>query len=196
MDVFAALEDVKHLIRARIPLHIQDRLSFNRRKRRLAKRVKADPEIVMIATGNDRRTEGHEWYRGEQVNFMPSRTNLFEKNAVEDYVLKGWLPEKPFISKSDYITAFGSCFAQHVTTFLLDRGYNVFGKDQTRDSYGIRCGEGMVNSFAVAQQFQWAYGEKEFNESLWFDQVGAEAFYDEAVCARGPGRFSTKPTFS
>ena len=117
MDVLAELEDLKHLIRARVPLHIQDRLGFHRRKRRLESRVKADPDIIMITTGNDRRTEGHDWYRGEQINFMPSRTNLFEKNAIEDYVLKGWLPDKPFISKSDCITAFGSCFAEHVTDF-------------------------------------------------------------------------------
>jgi GSCFA family len=195
MDILAALEDLKHLIRGRTPLHIQDRLGFHRRKRKLADRVRTNPDIVMIATGNDRRTEGHEWYRGEQVNFMPSRTNLFEKNAIENYVLKGWLPDKPFITKSHYITAFGSCFAQNVTNFLLARGYSVFGKEEKRDSYVIQCGEGMVNSFAVAQQFQWAYGEKEFDESLWFDEVGDEAFYDKAVRDRTRAIFDKTDVF-
>jgi hypothetical protein len=195
MNVLVALEDLKHLIRARIPLHVQDRLGLQRRKRRLDARVKADPDIILIATGNDRRTEGVDWYRGEQINFMPSRTNLFEKNAIEDYILKGWLPEKPFISKSSRITAFGSCFAEHVTDFLIERGYNVFGKKGSQDSYVTACGEGMVNSYAVAQQFEWAYGEKEFDESLWFDEAGAEALYDDGVRQRTRALFDSTDVF-
>src|SRR5207244_12210451 len=62
MDVLAELEDLKHLIRARVPLHIQDRLGFHRRKRRLESRVKADPDIIMMTTGNERSTEGHDWH--------------------------------------------------------------------------------------------------------------------------------------
>jgi hypothetical protein len=181
MGIVTVLTDLKHRIRARIPLDIQDSLSIRRRKARHEARIMQDPDAVLVVTGNDRRTEAGNWFRGEQVNFMPSRTNLFEKNAIEDYVLKGWMPEKPFITKNDYITAFGSCFAAYVTQFLLEQGYRVFGDDTPADSYVIRCGEGMANSFAVAQQFQWAYGEKEFDESLWFDKDATEASYDSRI---------------
>lgn len=121
MGLLTSLQDLKHRVRARIPLHIQDRLNFRHGARHNEARVKRDPEILAIETGNDRRTESGSWYRGEHVNFMPSRTNLFEKNAIHDFVLKGWLPEKPFISKDHYITAFGSCFAAHVSECLLKR---------------------------------------------------------------------------
>ncbi len=103
MGIVTALTDLKHRIRARIPIDIQDRLSIRRRKARHEARIMQDPDAMLVVTGNDRRTEAGNWFRGEQINFMPSRTNLFEKNAIEDYVLKGWMPEKPFITKNDYI---------------------------------------------------------------------------------------------
>jgi hypothetical protein len=195
MGIVTTLTDLKHRIRAQIPLDIQDRLSIRRRKRRHEARLESDSDAILVVTGNDRRTEAGNWFRGEQVNFMPSRTNLFEKNAIRDYVLKGWLPEKPFISKDHYITAFGSCFAAYVTEFLLSQGYRVFGSDSPADSYVIRCGEGMANSFAVAQQFQWAYGEKEFDESLWFDKTGAEAAYDPRIRERTRAIFEQTDVF-
>lgn len=186
MTIGRTLADIKHLVRARIPISLQDRLSLRNRKQRLEARVKADPDTLLIEMGNDRQTEGPIWYRGEQVNYLPTRTNLFEKDAIKNYILSGWLPAKPFIAKDTAITAFGSCFASHVTDYLVKRGYNVLGKalesDQT--SYVISCGEGMMNSYAVMQQFQWAYGEKEFDESLWFGKGGAEASYDADIRVR------------
>jgi hypothetical protein len=196
MNFLATLSDLKHRIRARIPLAVQDRLSIRRRKQRLNAMVEADPDILLVEVGRDRYTEGREWFRGDHVNYMPSRTNLFEKNAIHDYLLKGWLPEKPFITKDHYITAFGSCFAVHVSNYLLERGYRVFNESSAyAAAYVIRCGEGMVNTFAVAQQFQWAYGEKEFDESLWFDSSGAEASYDSGIRERTRAVFDQTDIF-
>lgn len=185
MGLGRALSDVKHFVRARVPLAVRDRLGFGVRKRRLEARITADPDTVLVEMGSDRQTEAYNWFRGDQVNFLPTRTNLFEKGAIGDYILKGWVPPRPFISRRAGITAFGSCFAAHVTDYLVKRGYTVFGqeRDSEHHSYVIRCGEGMVNSFAVAQQFQWAYGEKEFDETLWFDKAGAVAAYDDGVRA-------------
>jgi hypothetical protein len=196
MNFLAALSDLKHRVRARIPLAVRDRLSLRRRKQRLDARVEADPDILLVEVGSDRYTEGREWFRGDHVNYMPSRTNLFEKNAIHDYLLKGWLPEKPFISKDHHITAFGSCFAVHVSNYLLGRGYKVFDESSAHAAaYVIRCGEGMVNTFAVAQQFQWAYGEKEFDESLWFDKSGVEASYDADIRERTRAIFDRTDIF-
>ncbi len=196
MSFLETLSDLKHRIRARIPLAVQDRLSIRQRKRRLNAQVEADPDVLLIELGNDRFTEGREWFRGEHVNYMPSRTNLFEKGAVERYVLKGWLPERPFISKDQQITAFGSCFAVHVSNYLLSHGYKVFDQNSaSAAAYVIRCGEGMVNTFAVAQQFEWAYREKEFDESLWYDKTGVEAAYDADVRDRTRAIFDRTDVF-
>ena len=181
MSFLNSLGDVKHRARALIPLRIQDLLSFRHRARQIEAQLKRDLDLLVIQTGNDRRSEHGTWYRGEHINFMPTRTNLFEKDAIHDYILRGWLPERPFISRDHYITAFGSCFAAQISEFLLSWGYKVFGNDiSVANSYVIRCAEGMVNTYAITQQFQWAHGEKEFDESLWFDEVGDETAYDHS----------------
>jgi len=196
MTFLGTLSDLKHRIRARIPLAVRDRLSLGRRRKRLNARIAADPDIVLAEIGNDRFTEGREWFRGDHINFMPSRTNLFEKNAIHDYLLQGWLPERPFISREHFITAFGSCFAVHISDHLSKRGYKVFDESSAHAAaYVIRFGEGMANTFAVAQQFQWAYGEKEFDETLWFDKSGSEAAYDAGIRARTRAIFGQTDIF-
>jgi hypothetical protein len=117
------------------------------------------------------------WYRGENCNFHPARENLSEIDAVAKYVGQGWFPSQPFITKKDYITAFGSCFAHHVTKYLKDNRYRVFGDDMPVNSYVIRCGEGMVNTAVIAQQFRWAYDEIEFDQALWHDKEGNASEY-------------------
>jgi len=131
-----------------------------------------------------REPRGHaSWYRGPDCNFFPSKTKLASEGGVEEYILKGWAPERPFIDRDMYITTFGSCFAEHVTTYLYRSGYKVFGRDLKKDSYIIRCGEGLVNTFAIRQQFEWAFGAKDFAETLWHDQYGQALVYDEKVRA-------------
>src|SRR5438128_317297 len=108
------------------------------------------------------------WYRGEHTSFLPSKAELRDADAVEKFVLKGWLPHQPFIKKNSPVTAFGSCFAEYISDFLIARGYNVFGRNLNLHAHIIRFGEGIVNTFAVRQQFEWALNEREFPSNLWF----------------------------
>lgn len=124
------------------------------------------------------------WYRGEHCNFIASKINLTEHQAIDRYIVHGWAPTEPFISKQHSITAFGSCFAYNVSKYLWERGYKVnFGADPADSSlvgthefrrdlmqvYVINCGAGLNTSFAVRQQFEWAYDIREFSEDLWYD---------------------------
>jgi hypothetical protein len=108
------------------------------------------------------------WYRGEHTSLIPSKAELSKPNAAERFILSGWLPTAPFVDRRTAITAFGSCFAEHITRHLAERGYNVAGRDLNLDAHIIRFGEGIVNSFAVRQQFEWALGERDFPDNLWF----------------------------
>jgi hypothetical protein len=127
--------------------------------------------------GKVKRASGT-WYRGENCNFIPTKANLKETNAIKKYILQGWLPEQPFITKTDYITSFGSCFAKHITNFLKNEGYNLGAEELSKESsYVMTCGEGMVNTFAIRQQFEWAYEGKEFTQNLWHDSLGAVQEY-------------------
>lgn len=123
------------------------------------------------------------WFRGEQTNYNPTKQNFVDPTAVEHFILKGWIPTAPFVSKETRITAFGSCFAAHIGNYLNDNGYNVLtkGSKVSNAAYVIRCGEGIVNTFALLQQFEWAFEGKSFTQNLWHGYDAEEHGYDEIV---------------
>jgi len=126
------------------------------------------PLLAIDRNGHRAKFHGS-WYRGRHTNFIPAKAEIESTAAsVDQFVMRGWTPQAPFIDKSTPITAIGSCFAEHITLFLHQRGYNVFGKHLNIDSHIIRFGEGMVNTFAILQQFEWALEGKCFPENLWF----------------------------
>jgi hypothetical protein len=139
------------------------------------------PTLTIERDGVESKFHGS-WYRGANTNFLPSKAELARPDAIERYVLPGWLPDEPFIDMTSRITSFGSCFAVHVTRFLHERGYKVAGRDWTvHNSHIIRFGEGMVNSFAIRQQFEWALEGKPFPDCLWFGKGKEIASPDETV---------------
>ena len=117
------------------------------------------------------RTLHESWYRGEVCNFIGSKKNLKEKDAITNYILHGWTPAEPFITKEHVITAFGSCFARHVSIYLQEQGYQIPMNVGVHDAaYIVRCGAGINNTFAVRQQFEWAFEGRTFREDLWYDE--------------------------
>lgn len=135
-----------------------------------------------LGTDRPRKVE-NTWYRGEHCNFIPSLKNLKEKDAISKYILHGWVPDKPCITHSDVITTFGSCFAVHIKNYLSKRGYKIGGyePERVRNSYVIHFGSGIVNTFAIRQQFEWAYENKKFQESLWHNSETEIMEYSESI---------------
>ena len=122
------------------------------------------------------------WFRGEHTNFNPKLDQIMAVEGPERFVLHGWLPEEPLIDKSTQITAFGSCFAANISNWLSERNFRVLNRsgDATR-AYVVTMGEGMVNSFVIRQQFEWAWENKVFDQPLWHGYKAEEYGYDEEV---------------
>ncbi|HEY5410950.1 MAG TPA: GSCFA domain-containing protein, partial [Caulobacteraceae bacterium] len=125
------------------------------------------PALVVDQGGKALKFHGS-WYRGDNINFIPTKAALAAPGGLEEYILQGWLPPSPFITRDTAITSFGSCFAHHVTDYLLQHGFNVQGRDLGLQAHIVRFGEGMVNTFAIRQQIEWGLGVREFPERLWF----------------------------
>lgn len=124
------------------------------------------------------------WFRGEHTNIGPNVSRMIPANAVQKYVLKGWAPDAPVITPGTQITAFGSCFAANISEWLARRNYRVLNKDENaKDAYVVTCGEGMVNSFVIRQQFEWAWENKVFDEELWHGYKAESYGYDPEVQA-------------
>lgn len=131
------------------------------------------------------------WFRGrKRAKKNPDMTQMVSHTAAADHVIDGWAPDGPKIDKDTRITAFGSCFAANISKWLGKRNYRVSTKDpDAQNAYVVRIGEGMVNSFVIRQQFEWAWENKSFDESLWHGYDKEIYGYDESV------RIQTKQLF-
>lgn len=139
---------------------------------------------------SERGAEFRTWFRGEHTNFNPKLDQIMAVEGPEKFVLQGWLPDTPLIEKSTQITAFGSCFAANISNWLSERNFRVLNKaEDSARAYVVTMGEGMVNSFVIRQQFEWAWENKVFDQPLWHGYKAEEYGYDEEV------RLETKRIF-
>lgn len=144
----------------------------------------SDLEKIVSERNGHRAVFNGSWYRGPHTHFIASKAERRETaEDVDRWVMQGWSPAAPFIRKDTRITALGSCFAAHITHFLAARGYAVLGRGLNNQSHIIRFGEGMVNTFAILQQIEWALDGKEFSENLWFSEDKEIVTADPAVRA-------------
>ena len=130
-----------------------------------------------------RQKAHHTWFRGEHVNFNPKIENLRSASAVEKYVLDGWAPDEAPIGPDTKVVAFGSCFAANITRWLAKRKFSVLTEKSGKaaDAYVVRFGEGMVNTFVIRQQFEWALEGKAPEGDLWHGYDASAFGYDEKV---------------
>ena len=140
------------------------------------------PHIEFEVEGAPQRAS-YTWFRGEHCNYNPAAINMLREDAVANHILKGWLPEQPIIDLRTRIVAFGSCFARHIAEYLAKREFDIVtSKGRGHDStYLVRFAEGMVNSFAIRQQFEWALENRAPPTELWHGQDATSLEYDESV---------------
>jgi len=141
-------------------------------------------------------TEFRTWFRGEHINYNPVEAQMVSVDAVPEYILKGWVPEVPVITPQTQITAFGSCFAANISNWLAKRNFRVLNKaDDAKRAYVVACGEGMVNSFVIRQQFEWAWENKVFDQPLWHGYKAQDFGYDPEVQAETKRIFDETDVF-
>ena len=142
--------------------------------------IGADEAAVMISEKNmffeqDGKIEkgDYGYYRGEHTNFYPRDESLDRPDALESYFVYGLMPAAPPLGPTSRIVAFGSCFAAHISNYLAQIGYNITTRKESA-AYINKMGDGMVNSHAIRQQFEWAWLGKQPEVELWHG-------YDEEV---------------
>jgi Flp pilus assembly protein TadD len=120
------------------------------------------------------------YYRGEHTNFYPKDDSFQDDKVVSTHMVRGLVPPEPLFDEKSWIVAFGSCFAAHVSDYLYELGYNVATK-QGGAAYVSRMGDGIVNTFAIRQQFEWAWKGKQPQVDLWHGYDAKALGYDEEV---------------
>ena len=134
------------------------------------------------------KSASRSFYRGENCNFNPYKKDFANEDFLQNYVLKGWLPEEPLIDHDTKITAFGSCFAANISKHLSTVGYNV-SKAKNTEVYISSIGEGLVNVHALLSQFRWAFDGHVPSQELWHGYKAETFEYDESI------RLKTKEIF-
>ena len=135
--------------------------------------------FAVTVNGQERRV-GSSFYRGDAANYYPRRTNMRTPEAISEWILKGWMPEQPFIDRSANIVAFGSCFAANIGRYLSSIGYDV-STQREGSTYIQRISDGLVNVHAICQQFEWAWENRVPSVELWHGWKAEEFGYDEQV---------------
>ncbi|MGB3407474.1 MAG: GSCFA domain-containing protein [Jannaschia sp.] len=135
------------------------------------------------------------WFRGEHTNFNPDFEKMAEADATLKWVTQGWQPKERIVTPDTKITAFGSCFAANISNWLAGRNYNILTKNQDSNAYVVKCGEGMVNSYVIRQQFEWAFEGKKFEEALWHGYEAESYGYDEDIRTQTLEIFSNTDLF-
>ncbi|WP_167767033.1 GSCFA domain-containing protein [Jannaschia formosa] len=121
------------------------------------------------------------WFRGEHTNFNPDFEKMAAADAARRFVVQGWEPATRPVTPATRITAFGSCFADNISNWLAARNYDVLTRDEGSNAYVVKCGEGMVNSFVIRQQFEWAFEGRRFEQPLWHGYDAESYGYDEEI---------------
>jgi hypothetical protein len=136
---------------------------------------------LLYKTKNDLQKFGGHWFRGNNCNFIPSKKHFKDIDFFEKYIIKGFKPKKPFISKKNNVLAFGSCFAAEVSKYLADKNYSIFNKKYSTDAHIIRYGEGMANTFTVLEQLLWAFDNKNIEKNTWYSSPDEEVRNDQEI---------------
>jgi hypothetical protein len=161
--------------------------------------------VVAPNAGTEVHTAWSDWYRGPpgQARYMPSLPVLRGPGGLEDFVLQGWMPSTPPIRTDRLVTALGSCFADEIRIWLRARGFRVNDDFRSGTSYPhvedstvplLQCSAGLVNTFVLLQQFQWAFEGRSFSDDLWVGAKGQLVLPTEAARERTPAGSKPRST--
>jgi GSCFA family len=145
-------------------------------------------EPVELQAGDESGKRMPSWHRGEVVNLYPAQAHYFESDFLRDYVLEGWTPQAPFLTRGTKITAFGSCFAANITRHLDSLGYDLSSK-RDPDIHISRIPDGLVNTASILGQFEWALEDKKQPENMWHGFKAEGYGYDEDTRLRTRAMF-------
>ena len=128
------------------------------------------------------------FYRGESANRSPNDASLDTADVIPTYMVKGLVPSAPMIGPETVTVAFGSCFARYLADHLNGIGYHIATRRDSQ-AYISNMGDGIVHTYAIRQQFEWAWENRVPTVELWHGYRGEEFGYDSSV------RLKTKEIF-
>ncbi len=109
----------------------------------------------------------------EKYDLKPCQVYPKGKNLKPDFlILNDFDSFQPFIKKSDFLCSIGSCFAEEIKPYLVEKGYHYLQLEKSR---WFSCDWGRVYTSAnLKQVMQYSFGIKNFKNRVWTTQRGYE----------------------
>lgn len=101
------------------------------------------------------------------VKWCPTTCDFKKDNGIDEYIINGFQPKEPFINKNSKIIAIGSCFTQHMISYLNKHGYLTNNGSSKLYFYTAE----FINTFALREQIEWINGDIEADQVQWFRGV-------------------------
>jgi hypothetical protein len=156
--------------------------------------ISQDSEHIFLEQDGMQDKASYSFYRGDTAHFHPIDNSFVSDSVLLDYFFDGLVPATPILNSHSSIVAFGSCFAGHIANYLDGIGFNIANK-RNRAAYIASMGEGIVNTYALKQQFEWAWEGIQPKVSLWHGYDARTLGYDEDVRADTKQMFDEADAF-
>jgi hypothetical protein len=156
--------------------------------------ITPDSKLMYFEQDGNKEKATYTYYRGEHANFHPQDKGLESDTFISHYCMHGLVPDAPFLDEKSSIAAFGSCFAAHISDYLRSIGYNLATR-QGGKAYVSIMGDGIVNTYAIRQQFEWAWEHKRPIVDLWHGYDAKALGYREDVRLATKGLFDGADAF-
>lgn len=110
-----------------------------------------------------RTRSNYRWYVSGALHTHPTEANWREAGVVEKWILPGWLPSEPPLTRRSNVMAVGSCFARQIAHHLSELGHRP--EDVSLFVFDGR----MTTTHAIRRHFEWALGLRELqpDETLY-----------------------------
>jgi len=125
----------------------------------------ADDKAIWLELAGQREKVAASYWRGDHTHFYPNDAAMELSNAVQQYLALGLMPQAPLIGPATNVVAMGSCFAAHIRDYLAGLSYRILSGGG--ETYIAKFSDGLVNTFALRQQFEWGWEGREPTTALW-----------------------------
>lgn len=123
---------------------------------------------------------GPEAVRIRKSNNVSTWGNRLEDNRVEPVAKPAF--DVPFkFKRNERIFTIGSCFARHVESELIKRGFRIPMRDLLAQPAFADVNVEVVNNFgtpSIYNELAWAFGAQDFDEADAFVEIGPDKFVD------------------
>ncbi len=120
--------------------------------------------VGSVMSGDSQKTVEPWFFSRQAMNKFPKHQSEFAdlQGLIERSILPGFIPAAPLFGRESSILTLGSCFAQELRNYLVERGMR---------SDWLFVPPGLNNTFAARQFVEWCATGNQSSDAFWYDEA-------------------------